>query len=301
MSTAELPDPGVVLIDKPTGISSFAALGAVKRVFSTRKVGHTGTLDPFASGLLIALVGQATRTARVFDDLPKSYRAVFAFGSQTDTDDSTGEITHASTLPSLGDMEALLPDFTGTIEQTPPSYSAVHVNGKRAYELARNGVAVEIPSRTVTVHAMRVVAVETSEEGLSTIELDIDCSTGTYIRSLARDLAIRGGVRAHVRTLRRTQIGSFAIADATRPSVLHDTDRLSLAEGIGSTENAALVEIDATMAEAVGHGRPLRTEQLDDRWDSRKWTLLTHDGVAIALGHAEGRKLAYDAVFARRG
>jgi tRNA pseudouridine55 synthase len=239
---------GVVLLDKPTGITSFAALGKTKQRFHTRKVGHTGTLDPFASGLLVVLIGPATRCARFFTGLSKRYETELIFGRETDTHDHTGATVREAPLPDYERICELLDDFRGEIAQVPPSYSAVHVDGKRAYERARSGEDVEIPPRRVTIHSLESTRVDER-----TMRLTVECSSGTYIRALARDIGRAAGSAAHLASLRRTAVGPFLVDEADDPEDAADIPTLSLREGL-SRIGLAVVEVDERTAERMGHG-----------------------------------------------
>ncbi len=206
------PQPGLVLLDKPAGLTSFAALSTIKRACGP-KVGHAGTLDRFAKGLLLVLTGKLTKLVPLFADLDKTYHAVFRFGLQTDTLDPEGEITAQGAVPPIGDIKQALREFVGTIEQTPPQYSAVHVGGRRAYQYARMGEKVTLAPRPVRVHAAEILSFATPD-----LELCVHCSRGTYIRSLARDLAQSLASCAYVARLTRLKIGSFHLSEAVSPS-----------------------------------------------------------------------------------
>ncbi len=202
---------GVVLLDKAEGETSFSALGNLKRRFNTKRIGHTGTLDPLATGLLVALVGPATRCARFFSSLDKVYVADIRFGSETDTDDCTGQILKTAPVPVMESAADAAVAFLGEIRQIPPAYSAIHVDGRRAYERARAGETTEIPARQVTIHEL---ASEIIDE--VTLRLTVGCSSGTYIRSLARDLGRAVGSAAHLSALRRTGVGPFHVDEVSK-------------------------------------------------------------------------------------
>ena len=206
---------GLLLVDKPAGITSHDVVDRVRRAYGERSVGHLGTLDPFATGLLIVLVGRATRLATFLDIEPKVYEAVIAFGSEMDTDDATGEVTRSAPPPAEPDVRAAIVTLTGEIEQVPPAYSAKKVAGKRAYAVARSGEVPELAPASVTVHRWDVTAF--TGEALSAT---ITCGGGTYIRALARDLGRFSGSAAHLASLRRTRIGKFDVADATPANAL---------------------------------------------------------------------------------
>lgn len=291
----------MVLLDKPTGISSFAALSSVKRAFNTRKVGHTGTLDPFASGLLIALVGPATRTARLFDGAEKSYEARFCFGHETDTDDCTGTPTSEGPLPNEAMLRSLVPEFSGSIEQIPPSYSAVHINGTRAYELARQGRAVAPRSRLVEIHELSLDPVGATSAGVSEAIVRLRCSTGTYVRSIARDLARRAGSRGHVSELRRLSIGPFRVDQATAPGDLTQNHALSLQSALSRLPGVVVIDVSHRIAERVVHGQPIAPSELPTPEAGSRDVLLCSSGRAIALTRIEGARMRYLAVFPQTG
>ncbi|MBO4350795.1 MAG: tRNA pseudouridine(55) synthase TruB [Proteobacteria bacterium] len=206
---------GFLLVDKPTGISSFGTVQQLNKRFSiqknAKKIGHGGTLDPNASGLLVIAVGKATRLLRFFLGSDKRYTAQIQFGSRTTTDDSEGEVIAEAPYEHITEEAILegLHDFRGTILQIPPTYSALHIDGKRAYELARKGHEVQMSPRQV--HIDRI---DMTQCHLPTIELDIACSGGTYIRSIARDLGKRLHSEAHLSELRRTEACHFSVRQA---------------------------------------------------------------------------------------
>ena len=208
MKTAPGP-AGYLLLNKNPGITSFGSLGSVKKALDTGKVCHTGTLDKFARGLLVILTGRAVKLAPWFSGCGKSYRAVLRFGEETDTLDPEGKVIASGPLPSRETVEALFPAFTGTIEQAPPLYSAIHIDGKRAHELARQGREPEMKKRPVTIYGLSLLSWDPPHA-----ELEVRCSAGTYIRSLARDLALAAGSRSHLRELTRTAVGNFSLDEA---------------------------------------------------------------------------------------
>jgi len=197
---------GWLVLDKPAGISSAKAVAIARRAFNAAKLGHGGTLDPLASGVLPLAFGEATKTVSLVMDGRKTYRFTIRFGQQTATDDAEGEIVATSDVrPDDAAIRATLPRFTGLIEQTPPAFSALKIEGKRAYELARQGQAVELKPRPVEIFRLDLLA--RPEPDLA--DFEVDCGKGTYIRSLARDLALALGTVGHVAALRRTQVGKF--------------------------------------------------------------------------------------------
>jgi tRNA pseudouridine55 synthase len=200
---------GYFLLDKPCGVTSFEALYPIKRALGTGKVGHTGTLDKFASGLMIVLTGRALKQSAAFSACDKRYEGTICFGLETDTLDPEGAPVAEAPPPSREALEAVLPAFSGPLLQTPPKFSAIHVNGKRAHELARSGVDVVMKQRPVTVYAIELLSYESPFARIA-----VHCSSGTYIRSLARDIALAAASRAHLSALRRTQVGGFRVEDA---------------------------------------------------------------------------------------
>jgi len=202
---------GILLLDKPLDLSSAGAVARVKRLFNARKAGHTGSLDPLASGLLPICFGEATKFGAQLLDADKTYRFTVRWGIETATFDEEGPVTAKSDArPSPEAVRAALPAFIGEIDQIPPDYSAVKVDGARAYDLAREGVAMDLKPRRVTIHDARL----TAATGVDHVTLEIDCGKGTYVRALVRDLAAALSAHAHVSELRRTRVGAFGEAAA---------------------------------------------------------------------------------------
>ncbi|MFA5851504.1 MAG: tRNA pseudouridine(55) synthase TruB [Spirochaetales bacterium] len=200
---------GYLLFDKPAGKTSFAALSGLKKTFPNARIGHTGTLDSFATGLLIVVLGTYSRLASWFVGLDKVYEAEIRFGIGTDTLDPCGAVTGTGPIPSREALEAALPAFRGEILQIPPDYSAIHVEGKRASSLVRKGGSISLPARPVTIFSLEV---SNFADGLAS--MTIHCSSGTYVRALARDIAAACGTCAHVSALRRVKVGPFSVRDA---------------------------------------------------------------------------------------
>jgi tRNA pseudouridine55 synthase len=204
------PVHGWVILDKPSGITSTQAVAQVRRIFDAQKAGHAGTLDPLATGILAIALGEATKTVPFVQDAAKIYRFTARWGEARDSDDAEGKVTATSDVrPDRAAIEAALPRFTGTLTQIPPAYSAVKVQGERAYDLAREGEKVALEPRQVQVHEARLI-----EAGPDTAEFEILCGKGTYVRSWVRDLARELGTLGHVSELRRTRIGPFREKDA---------------------------------------------------------------------------------------
>ena len=202
----------VLILDKPAGFTSFDAVAVCRRLCHERKIGHTGTLDPMATGVLPLLLGKATRAASLLEDTDKEYEAGFRLGVSTDTEDSTGKVLETSDTPVSRELlESLLPRFRGEIMQVPPMYSAVSKDGKRLYELARKGIEVERDARPVTIFKLELMEYhEETREG----KLTVSCSKGTYIRTLIADLAKAAGSLGVMTALRRTKACGFTLADA---------------------------------------------------------------------------------------
>ncbi len=213
--------PSYLLIDKPAGLTSHDVVNRVRRATGVRRVGHAGTLDPFATGLLIVGVGrEATREFQKFVGLDKTYEATFVLGASSDTDDVTGTIQpqgyRRGTAGVEKDIQKVLAQFTGEIEQVPPAYSAVKISGKKMYEAAREGKPLEAKPRKVTIYSIELQkSPSLNDSTTQSLPLTIHCSSGTYIRALARDLGRALGTGGYVESLRRTAIGPFSIHEAT--------------------------------------------------------------------------------------
>lgn len=243
-------------MDKPAGPTSHDVIARVRAALGVRSVGHTGTLDPFATGLLVVLVGRATRLARYFDDLPKRYRATVRLGQASDTDDATGSLGPEVVGRgfAVDEVRTALTGFVGTYAQRPPAYSAKKVDGQRAYALARKGKDVALPPVDVTVHSAEVLGLAGAD-----VEIRVSVSGGTYIRALARDLGERLGVPAHCAALRREAIGEWRVSDAV------PMDRLGKDVGLltpaASVAHLPSFEVTGEEAEALGHGRRIPSDR----------------------------------------
>lgn len=200
---------GLLLLDKPAGMTSHDVVQHVRRILGERSIGHLGTLDPFATGLLVLLLGRATRLATFIDTEPKVYEAEISFGAETDTDDATGTVIRSAAAPGESHVRAAVKSLTGTISQIPPAYSAKSVDGTRAYDAARRGEPLVLAAVDVTVHEWKLGRI-TADSASATIT----CSSGTYIRALARDLGRLTSSAAHLSSLRRTRVGEFDVRDA---------------------------------------------------------------------------------------
>jgi tRNA pseudouridine55 synthase len=271
---------GWIILDKPLGMGSTQGVGAVKRAlreggYPKVKVGHGGTLDPLATGVLPIAVGEATKLAGRMLDSDKIYDFTIGFGEETDSLDLEGKVIAESDVrPTRADIEAALPVFTGPIEQVPPAFSALKVDGKRAYDLARAGEDVVLTSRNVTIHSLSVcpersqgivaqgVSTSLDMSGLPEITLTTHVSKGTYIRSLARDIAHALGTVGHVTMLRRTKAGPFTLAQAISLDILFEKSKARALEDISLPIRTALDDIPALaltpeQAELIHHGQVL--------------------------------------------
>ena len=256
---------GVLLIDKPAGLTSHDVVARTRRIAGTRKVGHAGTLDPMATGLLVLGVNTSTRLLTYVVGLDKEYLATIRLGVATTTDDREGELVSVAPSGAIGvitaaDIRTGIADLTGDIEQTPSSVSAIKVDGKRAYALVREGVEVKLTARPVTVSEFEVLEQRSAStpDGAAVIDLDVRvvCSSGTYIRALARDLGSSLGVGGHLTALRRTRIGPFGVSEAFDLETVVVAEAL---EGPAATASRLFETLDLTAPQSVdlGHGKKL--------------------------------------------
>jgi len=271
-----------VLVDKPAALTSHDVVQRVRRVLGIRGAGHTGTLDPFATGLLVVLLGRATRLARFVETQFKTYLATARLGIRTDTDDLTGRVMETSDAVgqlSEEQVAASLAGFLGTQPQRPPQYSAKHVGGERSYAKARRGELVELPEAAVTVRRIEVV-----EFKAPLVTFRAEVSAGTYIRAIARDLGQRLGVGAHVTVLRREAIGSLRVEDAVPLDELSPAAIISARSVLG---NLPTVELDQTERAAVVHGRAVEDRGAAGQRDSGMAVALLGDGELVAVARAD--------------
>lgn len=251
------PINGWLNLDKPQGLTSTQAIGRVRRLTQAAKLGHGGTLDPLATGVLPIALGEATKTLPYVVDSEKAYEFTVAWGEERDTDDAEGEVVAQSDQrPDKAAIEAMLPRFTGVIEQVPPAFSAIKVDGKRAYDLSRRGEAVELAPREVEIHSLELLAAEPEQARFA-----MTCGKGTYVRSLARDLARALGTRGHVTELRRTRVGPFHAAAAISLDMLEDMVHSAPPEKILLPVETALDGIPA-LAVTGGEAKRLQSGQV---------------------------------------
>ena len=299
---------GILIIDKPAGITSHDVVARVRRILNERRVGHTGTLDPFATGVMVLLVGRATRLAQFLGPAVKEYEATVRFGYATDTGDLTGarlemagaqnEVTARVQTWSEGMLEAALASLRGEIEQVPPMYSAKKIQGRKLYELARRGLEVERVAVRVTIHELQTVQggggelVHDNDDGTRDLSIRVLCSAGTYIRTLAEAIGERLGAPAHLASLRRTRAGDFWIEQAVKLEVLK-----AQVEAGGSAGDF-LLSMDAALsglpflhlttgeAERALHGIALPVDAVEKAgWrDNQPVKMVLPDGHLIAVG-----------------
>jgi tRNA pseudouridine55 synthase len=251
---------GLIVVDKPGGMTSHDVVARVRRLAKTRRVGHGGTLDPMATGVLIVGVNRATRLLTYVIGSRKSYRATIRLGESTVTDDAEGDVLSTADASGVGDdaVRAGLAAQTGEVDQVPSAVSAIKVNGERAYKRVREGEAVELAARRVTVSALDVLAIR---RNAATVDVDVDvtCSSGTYIRAIARDLGAGLGVGGHLTALRRTAVGGFTLAEAATLDGLEARAPDVVTLGLADAARRAFPGRDATADEAkvLSHGGPL--------------------------------------------
>jgi tRNA pseudouridine55 synthase len=284
---------GWLVLDKPVGMTSTHAVAAVKRVFSAKKAGHAGTLDPLASGVLPIALGEATKTVSFVMDGRKAYRFTVRWGVETDTDDAEGRaVASSERRPAEADIRALLPRFTGAIMQTPPKFSAIKIAGERAYDLARDGQEVVLEERQVQIDRLDLIAVIDADHA----EFEAECGKGTYVRALARDFGRALGACGHVTALRRSRVGPFQAADAVSLDALR-------ASVDGATGPAALLRpVEAGVADlpmlSVSRGDAARLARGQsvllrgrDAPILEGWAAVTTHGTLIALAEIEQGEL----------
>jgi tRNA pseudouridine55 synthase len=285
---------GWIVLDKPVGLTSTQAVSKLKRLFNAKKAGHAGTLDPLASGILPVAFGEATKTVPFVQDGEKAYRFTVQWGSETDSDDAEGKVTQTSDIrPDAAEVTALLPNFTGEIMQQPPSFSAIKVNGERAYDLARDGEIVDLEPRPVQIHALRLVACD-RDQGV----LEAECGKGTYVRAIARDLGRALGCLGHVVALRRTRVGPFLEADSTPLAELLDAPDQA-PEAMLSVE-AGLSELPCVVLDRTGAARLRRGQSVILRGrdaPSEGAAYAVCSGVVIASGVVEAGEFLPNRVF----
>ncbi len=281
-----MTEPGIVVVDKPAGMTSHDVVGRCRRIFSTRRVGHAGTLDPMATGVLVIGVDRATKILGLLTAASKSYAATIRLGQTTSTEDAEGEVLQCVSASDVTDaaIAAAVDGLRGDIEQVPSAVSAIKVDGRRAYRLAREGQAVELAARPVRIDRFEVLAVRREGEVID-VDVEVDCSSGTYIRALARDLGAALGVGGHLTALRRTRVGRFGLDQARA------LDDLAESPGLTYTLDEACLllfdrrDLSAEEAEAAGNGRSLSAAGIDG-----VYAAADAEGRVIALLRDEGAR-----------
>lgn len=269
-------DSFLLPVDKPVGPTSHDIVNAARRALGTRRIGHTGTLDPFASGLLLLCVEQATRLAEYLGDLPKTYRATARFDGRSPTDDLTGDInfTRSGGVAENAVQTAFATQF-GVIRQRPSDYSAKKTGGQKAYDLARRGEPVDLPEKEVTIYELIVHSIE-----WPAVDFTVRCSSGTYVRAIARDVGEQLGTGGYLVALRRTAIGPFDVSDAVTPDRFAEGRRIALLDAIA---HLARVQVDAAQARALRFG-----QAIDCAAETGTVAVaLEHELVAIALSDGQ--------------
>lgn len=276
---------GLLLIDKNEGYTSNDTVRLIGRRLGVKKVGHTGTLDKFASGLLVCLAGSFTRLANYLVTQDKSYEALVEFGKETSTLDPEGDIVAEAEAPALSTIEAALDAFRGDIDQVPPRYSAVHIDGKRAYQRTRNGEEVEMPTRRVRIDSLEIL-----DYREPFLRLRVSCSKGTYIRSLARDLALASGSVGYVKSLRRSRVGMAGLESAIEPDQVDgDTELINKKSDLEMFFGIRSLTLTAEYVDAFMNGRPFPARLLDSL-GSDETPIFCFDEHDLLLGVVEPRE-----------
>ena len=275
-----------MVVDKPPGLTSHDVVGRYRRIFGTRKVGHAGTLDPMATGVLVVGIERATKILGLLTATDKSYAATVRLGQTTSTEDAEGDVlqTVSAAQISDADIEAAVAALRGEISQTPSAVSAIKVGGKRAYQLVREGEAVELAARPVRIDRFEVLGVRRNH-GFVDVDVEVDCSSGTYIRALARDVGAALKVGGHLTALRRTRVGRFGLDEARTLDALAENPRLSY-----TLDEACLLafprrDLTADEAESARHGRALNPAGIGGVYAAR-----APDGQVISLLRDEAEK-----------
>lgn len=293
-----LANSGLVVVDKPQGMTSHDVVGKLRRIFGTRKVGHAGTLDPMATGVLVVGIERGTKFLAHMVASTKAYDATIRLGAATDTDDAEGTVISCTSAAKVNDeeLDAEIAALTGEILQKPAKVSAIKINGKRAHQLVREGKDVEIPARPVTVmsfvvHDRRRVSELDPEAGEAFEFYDLDvsvaCSSGTYIRSLARDLGEALGVGGHLTALRRTEVGPFTLADARTLEDLTENPMMSLSLDEALIRSYPRLNVTDAEAKALAMGKWLEPRGLKD-----VHVAVSPQGEAVALVKEKGKRLS---------
>jgi tRNA pseudouridine55 synthase len=280
----------LILLNKPAGITSFEALAHIKNTLRTRKVGHAGTLDKFACGLLIVLCGKMTKCAMFFTDLAKTYETEVTLGKETETLDPEGAVVAEGEVPEQETIEKVIPRFIGEIEQTPPLYSAVHVHGERAYRLAKQGKNVVLEKRRVEIKDITMKRYDPPF-----LYLTVECSKGTYIRSLARDIAREAGSNGYVSRLERTRIGEYHVENAIEPDSFDlDRDLITGPTSFDGLPQIAVAYLKRQYVKEIQHGKAIKDHFfVTPPGGDGLYALFTDEALLIALVDKRGNTYQY--------
>ena len=274
---------GWIILDKPKGMTSTKVGSLVKRILGVKKIGHAGTLDPFATGVLPLAIGEATKTMPYVMGTQKKYQFQITWGEETDTQDLEGTITAASShRPTKADIESILPRFTGFVDQIPPDYSAVKVKGERAYTLARQGQSLCLPKRTVSIEKIALLSMDSPQHAT----FEVTCGPGTYVRSLGQDMARSLGTVGHLSQLRRTKVGKFTektiISLEKFEEIVHNSNRQSVLVSIGAVlDDIPAVSVSQDSKKRIYQGQPISGGHPLE--DGAMVTVL-FDSIVIAIG-----------------
>ena len=297
--TTQTAEAGVVIIDKPEGPTSHDVVARLRRALGTRKVGHAGTLDPMATGVLVTAFGRGTRLLPYLQATRKQYRATVRLGQATTTDDRTGTPLHppVAVCADAAAIDTALQGFTGEILQQPSAVSAVKVDGRRAHRLVRAGEQVHLPERPVTIYTLaRISPLRPAPDGCVDVDIDLSCSAGTYVRALARDLGSVLGCGGHLTGLRRTAVGPFAASEACdlpdRDADGGTLDVLTPGQAAAAVLPSLVLDADQSVRAGQGQRLPCPADA-----DPGPWALVDGSGELIAVAQAEGGSWSYRAVF----
>ncbi len=313
-----MPNPsGIILYDKKPGITSFSALGKIKKTLGTKKVGHTGTLDLFAQGLLVVCVGSLTRLAGLITAFDKEYEAQIIFGEQTDTLDPTGQVVKTAPLPTLGALKESLKKFTGKIMQRPPEFSAIKIGGKRASDLTRAGKEAVIPERPIEVYEAQLLDAELEAAASSNLGLADNrandkalvksarvrflVSKGTYIRCLARDIGADLKSAGRLQTLKRTRVGNFSLLDAASEETLTAASLKPMTPGIAALCGMKSAALKAGAENDFYNGRPLRANLFAEPLEEGTSAVFAQDGLFVGAVTMAGGRAKYEYVVPAAG
>lgn len=251
---------GILLINKPVGITSRDVVNMVSKKFNTKKIGHTGTLDPFADGLLVLTIGKGTKSSQFLEEKVKTYVATLSLGKSTDTLDKDGVVVEEKEVKqySIENITNVLESFKGEITQTVPLYSAIRVNGKKLYEYARNGIQVELPSRQINIFDIKLLHYEGN-----IIRFEVTCSKGTYIRVLGNDIAHKLGTLGHLISLTRKKVGSFLLENSKKVEDITSEDIINIYDAL--KDNIETLHVNDKLAEDIKNGKHLPFETKIDR------------------------------------